>query len=74
MQVIVVGDELHGGVPDVLGGELTSPLNERNHDVCVPLQVWEEPANKLSAARLSSALLNPETYTSLQIRPAYSGM
>ncbi len=53
MQIIIVGDELHGGVPDVLGGELASPLNERNHDVCVPLQVREEPATKLIAAGLS---------------------
>lgn len=47
MQVIIVGDELHGGVPDVLGGELPSPLNERDHDVGVPLQVWEEPTHKM---------------------------
>ena len=46
MQVVIVGDELHGGVPDVLGGELASPLNERNHDVCVPLQVREESATR----------------------------
>ncbi len=46
MQVIVVGNELHGGVPDVLGGELASPLNEGNHDVYVPLQVREEPAKQ----------------------------
>ncbi len=73
MQVVIVGDELYGGVPDVLGGELASPLDEGNHDVCVPLQVREEPAIKLIAAGLSSALLNPETSTSLQKRLCYSG-
>lgn len=54
MQVVIVGDELYGGVPDVLGGELASPLNEGDHNVCVPLQIREEPANRLIAAGLSS--------------------
>ena len=44
MQVVVVGDELHGGVPDVLGGELPSSLNERDHNVHIPFQIWEKPA------------------------------
>ena len=66
MQVIIVGDELHSGVPDVLGGKLASPLNQRNHDICVPLQVRKEPATKLIAAALSTALLNSITSTSLQ--------
>ena len=46
MEVIIVGDELHCGVPDVLGGELPSTLNERDHDICVPLQVWEKPVKQ----------------------------
>lgn len=49
MQVIVVGNELHGGVPDVFGRELARSLYQCDHDVCVPLQVWEEPADKLLA-------------------------
>ena len=50
VKVIVVGDELHCGVPDVLGRELPSTLDERNHDICVPLQVWEKPAKQESWA------------------------
>lgn len=37
MQVIIVSDELNCGVPDVFGGKLSSTLNERDHDVSVPL-------------------------------------
>lgn len=46
MQIIIVGDELHGGVPDVLGRELARSLYKRDHHICVPLKVWEEPADE----------------------------
>lgn len=44
VEIIIVGDQLYSGVPDVLGGELASPLNKCDHDVNIPLQVWEESA------------------------------
>ena len=43
MQIIIVGDELHCGVPDVFCRELAGSLNQGDHDISVPLQVWEEP-------------------------------
>ena len=45
MQVLVVADDLYGGVPDVLGGKLASTVNECQHDIHVPAEVWEESAN-----------------------------
>lgn len=44
MQLGVVGDELHNGVPDLLGGELACPLNELQADIHIPFQAGIEPA------------------------------
>ena len=39
MQAGVVGDQLHGGVPQVLAGKLARALDQRQHAVHVPGQV-----------------------------------
>ena len=44
VQLGVVGDELHDGVPDLLRGKLPSALYKQQADVHKPLQVWVEPA------------------------------
>ena len=53
VQVITVGDELFSGVPDVLGGELPSSLNQGDHHIHIPLQIWEEPASTYSPCSIS---------------------
>lgn len=45
MKLWVVCDELHDGMPDLLGGKLPSALDKHEADVHIPFQVWVEPAN-----------------------------
>lgn len=46
MQILIVADDLDGGVPDVLGRKLARPVNQRQHHIHVPMEVWEKPASR----------------------------
>jgi len=45
MQLGVVGDELHNGVPDLLGGKVAGALNQQQAHVHKPLQIRIEPVS-----------------------------